>query len=181
MNDQKVRKLFAKNKHLVEAAADFSNGNTHQGMDEGDRIGWDMWHDYMTEAIKLGLLDEPLIPIEDPRVNEVIKVAEANCSLAFNEIVGFEKGEFTDKFLGETIPCTTYVLSFVDPGGTFVTGELLMLDGSFSIRSANYCAGWLVFPDKELPEIRFIRNSDEAIVFTGVYTREQLVRGLIDE
>lgn len=113
----------------------------------------------------------------DDRACEIIQLAGECYGLIFDEIIGFENGTFTDKFTKESVDCTTYVVSFWNlQHQLYVQGSLLLLHGSFSIPAANFCSGWLVFEDSDYPEIRFLRQANEAIVFTGVYSREDLVK-----
>ena len=114
---------------------------------------------------------------DDVRVTEILNKVEESLGLIFVEFIASEDGAFTDHYTKESVDSSTFVCSFWHlQQQMYIQGTMLLLHGSFSISAANYCSGWLVFEDAQLPEIRFIRGADEAIVFTNAYTREQLVR-----
>lgn len=119
---------------------------------------------------------------EDERVDQIIKKVEASYGLSLIEIAGYQSGDFVDRFTQERVDTDCYRLVFENASGDEIWAGIVLLNGSFTIPAANYCSGWLAFDKDEFPEIRFLRHSNEAIVFCADnrYTREQLLRGIVE-
>jgi hypothetical protein len=111
----------------------------------------------------------------DERLEKIVEFAES-LGYEFTEIVGTTSLIYHDEILDDRVPAEHHVLAF-GRGNEAFWGDLVLLNGTFNNPAGNFCSGWLVFRNESLPEIRYIRHSDEVIEFRGNYSLDQLTRG----
>ena len=115
------------------------------------------------------------LPTDNSQILNMIRTAEESFGLIFANFIESANSVFTDHHTKETVPCTSCLISFWHlQAQQYVQAGVIVLHGTFSIASANYCSGWLVFENADFPEVRFLRYANQATVFDGVYNRSQL-------